>query len=167
MHNLEVWRTTPFIVCFHPLYQSTLFSGKMWTPTLLQFLKISNPHPLKCVDCPLWCSLISWHFNLQGIAPYVPHRALPLDPAMQAHGSLATWWEKMGNLACSLPGNLHFWREIWHSEGNLHARIAGNLKVLAGKFTFFETLLGHSLVEGGGYGGGFSHYVGIRVCATV
>ena len=51
--NLEVWRTPPFIVCFHPLYQSTLFSGKMWTPTLLQFFKISNPHPLKCVDCPL------------------------------------------------------------------------------------------------------------------
>ena len=37
----------------HPLYQSTLFSGKMWTPTLLQFFKISNPHPLKCMDCPL------------------------------------------------------------------------------------------------------------------
>ena len=54
MHNLEVWRTPPFIVCFHPLYQSTLFSGKMWTPTLLQSFKISNPHPLKCVDCQLW-----------------------------------------------------------------------------------------------------------------
>ena len=59
MHNLEVWRTPPFIVCFHPFYQSTLFSGKMWTPTLLQFFKISNPHPLKCVDCPLWIHLFS------------------------------------------------------------------------------------------------------------
>ena len=58
MHNLEVWRTTPFIVCFHPLYQSTLFSGKMWTPTLLQFFKISNPHPLKWVDCPLCVFLL-------------------------------------------------------------------------------------------------------------
>ena len=44
----------PFnIVCFHPLYQFTLFSGKMWTPTLLQYFKISNLRPLKCVDCPL------------------------------------------------------------------------------------------------------------------
>ena len=56
MHNLEVWRTPPFIVCFHPLYQSTLFSGKIRTPTFLQFFKISNPHPLNCVDCPLWKS---------------------------------------------------------------------------------------------------------------
>ena len=54
MHNLEVWRTPPFIVCFHPLYQSTLFSGKMWTLTLLHFFKISHPHPLKCMDYPLW-----------------------------------------------------------------------------------------------------------------
>ena len=34
---------------------------------------------------------------------------------------------------------------------------AGNLKFLAGNFTFFQTLLGHSLVEGEVMGGGDSH----------
>ena len=43
LHNQESEEPPPFLVSFHPLYQSTLFSRKMLTPTLLQFFKISDP----------------------------------------------------------------------------------------------------------------------------
>ena len=48
------------------------------------------------------------------------------------------WWEKMGILARSLPGNLTIWREIWTFEIKKYIRNSGKSDYLAGKNTLFH-----------------------------
>ena len=56
---------------------------------------------------------------------------------------LQSWWEKMGILARSLPGNLTIWRETLTFEIKKYIRNSGKSdghfgKVIAGKFNHLE-----------------------------
>ena len=51
-----------------------------------------------------------------------------------------SWWEKMGILARSLPGNLSIWREILTFEIKKYIRNSGKFDFLAGKNTFFQAV---------------------------
>ena len=73
---------------------------------------------------------MSWHF--QG----------PFGPLVFTFcGSSVPWWEKMGILARSLPGNLSIWREILTFEIKKYIRNSGKSDFLAGKNTFFQAVV--------------------------
>ena len=55
-------------------------------------------------------------------------------------GNLNPWWEKMGILARSLPGNLTIWREILTFEIKKYIRNSGKSDYLAGKNTLFQAM---------------------------
>ena len=70
-----------------------------------------------------------------------PHQIWTVDVFHHAppiHGIPPTWWEKMGILARSLPGNLTIWREILTFEIKKYIRNSGKYDYLAGKNTFFQ-----------------------------
>ena len=53
---------------------------------------------------------------------------------------LSPWWEKVGNLARSLQGNLTIWREIFTFEIKKYIKYSGKSDYLAVKNTLFQVV---------------------------
>ena len=59
-------------------------------------------------------------------------------PSFSPKCNTTPWWEKMGILARSLPGNLTIWRELLTFEIKKYIRNSGKSDYLAGKIHFFR-----------------------------